>query len=108
MADEPTHLRYPFQFVDGRAAEVVQDSDEDVDGCVDVILRTPVDWREELPEFGNPNPTFTSPLNLDRMRRSVNEWEPRAESTVDETGTDAFERGVHRIRIAVKGEQSNG
>lgn len=107
MADVP-HFQFPFDFVDGKAAEVEQDTMDDVAGCVAVILLYPRGFRESLPGFGRPDPTFTAPLNTERIRRAVSEWEPRAELTVEDN-VDAFDRGVHRVRALVKtGEHKNG
>lgn len=106
MTDIP-HFKMPFQFDGARAAEVEQDTIEDVAGCVEVVLRTPRGHRDELPEFGTPDPTFTSPPDIDSLRSAVAEWEPRAEATV-EGDTDAFEMGVRRIRMTVQTGEQNG
>lgn len=106
MTDIP-HFRMPFGVENGRVAEVEQDTIEDVAGCVEVVLRVPQGHRDELPEFGTPDPTFTSPPDIGSLHRAVTEWEPRAESTVED-GTDAFEMGVTRLRMNVNTGEQNG
>lgn len=106
MADIP-HFKYPFQIDGTKVAEVEQDSMADVAGCVEVILRTPHGHRDYLPEFGTPDPTFTAPFDPERLRRAVNDWEPRAEVTV-EHGRDAFDIGLERVRVIVGKESQNG
>lgn len=92
----------PFDVKDGKVREVEQGSMDDVAGCVEVILRTPLGQRSELPEFGTQDPSFTAPPDIDRLRRSTSEWEPRAEVTIDEiTQEDAFEVGLKRVRMTV-------
>lgn len=99
MADVP-HFRMPFGFKDGKFAEVEQDSIEDVAGCVEVALRTPRGWRDDNPEFGTPDPTFTSPPDIERLRIAVSESEPRAEVTVEDD-MDAFDLGLTRVTMNV-------
>lgn len=106
MTDIP-HFQFPFEFKDGRFAEVEQDTIEDVAGCVEVVLRTPVGHRDELPEFGTHNPSFTAPPDIDSLRRAVTEWEPRAEATVEDD-TDAFELGITRLRVIIESGEQNG
>lgn len=100
MADLP-HFRMPFGLdEDGHVAEVEQDSIEDVAGCVEVVLRTPRGWRDDNPEFGTPDPTFSSPPDSEDVRAAVSESEPRAEVTVEDD-MDAFDVGLLRVQMHV-------
>lgn len=92
----------PFDVKDGKVAEVEQDTVEDVAGCVFAILLTPVGYRDEAPDFGTADPTFTAPVNTERLRRTVAKQEERANSTVEEN-VDAFEAGVRRLRFNIPG-----
>lgn len=77
MAAVP-HLRVPLAFEGGRLAEVEQDSDEDVDACILGILRTPLGWRTDLPEFGTPDPAHElGGPSLVEIERTVALWEDR-------------------------------
>ena len=107
MADLP-HLPINFRFVteDGmpRPTVVEQDSYEDIASCVETILRCPVDWRPELPEFGSVDPTFRqAPIDTDSMLAAVRQWEDRAEFTTEEFG-DVVDEAVRRIRLSIQTE----
>jgi phage baseplate assembly protein W len=80
-------LAYPLRIdpASGTFAVVEQDSVDDVAGCVEVVLRTRVGDRDELPEFGIPDLTFLElPLDLDDLVDMVSLWEPRAELLIEE------------------------
>jgi phage baseplate assembly protein W len=65
--------------VNGRVKEVEQDSDEHVMSCLEVILRCPIGFRDELPDFGWAWPEFRSiPIDLSELEASLRRWEPRA------------------------------
>lgn len=81
MARKTPHFKTPFQIVDGKVAEVEQDSQEEIEQCVVAILRTPVGTRIENPELGipdeafeqlGPNPSAEPYLSI------LEEFEPRA------------------------------
>lgn len=57
MADA-SHFAWPFSVVDGDIATVEQDSLEQIEQCVEVILRTPVGSRIDAPGFGRPDELF--------------------------------------------------
>lgn len=78
MADLP-HFSYPFRFSSPQVAVSEQDSLDDISDCVLAILSYPQGYRVELPEFGLPDPTFSSPgVDVDVFRQTVEYWEPRA------------------------------
>lgn len=59
-------------------ATVEQDSPEEVEACVLGILRTPLGWRTDLPEFGCPDPAHEQGgPSLVEIERSVALWEDR-------------------------------
>jgi phage baseplate assembly protein W len=81
MADAP-HFKYPFRFVNNKADVVEQDSEDDILSCVEVILRCPINHRDDKPEFGIPDPLFrevTQQLNITDIEEAVLRWEPRAD-----------------------------
>jgi phage baseplate assembly protein W len=76
---EPTHFALPFTFANGRANVVDQDSTDDVTACVEAVLRCPLGWRDELPEFGIADQALREGgADLDELRVAVERWEPRA------------------------------
>jgi len=78
MADVP-HFSFPFRFSTPQVAVSEQDSLDEIGDCVLVTLLCPQGYRTDLPEFGLPDPTFSSPeVDVDVMRRTVEFWEPRA------------------------------
>lgn len=100
MADTP-HFAYPFRFDGPHAVEVEQDTVEEVETCVEVVLHTRPGERDDLPEFGVPDPTFGQrPLDLDAMASAVTVWEPRADLFV-EARPDRFQESVERAQITV-------
>src|SRR3954462_8044956 len=53
------HFAFPFQFgPDMHARAVAQDSDEDIMGCVESVVRPNVGQRIEVPEYGIIDQTF--------------------------------------------------
>lgn len=89
MADVP-HFQIPFKFTFGadgflHAAVNEQDSIEDVTACVEAIVRTPLGFREELPDFGIRDQTFTQGMiNSEDIIVAITQWEPRAEILIEE------------------------
>lgn len=89
MADVP-HFAVPFKFSFGsdgflHADVNEQDSIEDITACVEAIVRTPIGFREELPEFGIRDQTFTEGMiNSEDMVVAIAQWEPRAEILIEE------------------------
>ena len=84
MTDIP-HFALPFQFQPGaqntggsQAVVTEQDSVDEIAYCAYAALICPQGFRVELPEFGLPDPTFSWPVDVDLIRETVTEWEPRA------------------------------
>lgn len=101
MATQIPKLRVPLQIRgDGTGLAVVeQDSQADVAQCVYAILATPLGSRLEEPDFGIEDPTFEQlPVDLTEWRRTITEWEPRAE--IDDTEQELVD-DVTNIRIEV-------
>jgi phage baseplate assembly protein W len=83
-------ISLPFEILpNGRVREVEQDSLDEIAMAVEAILRYPVGYREELPDFGIPDLTFRT----DRQEVSnllltyVSRWEPRARILVEQRPT---------------------
>lgn len=74
------HLAYPFRLGgNGHARVLEQDTVDEVANCCQVILKTPVGMRIELPEFGYDDPAFSrGTVRADVLAMALNRWEPRA------------------------------
>jgi phage baseplate assembly protein W len=75
------HFAVPFRFENGRPAVVEQDSVEEVESCVEAILRTIAGTRIGAPSFGIPDESFveqgpTPALGV--YLAAIEEQEPRA------------------------------
>lgn len=76
------HFDLPFRFqrqgASGQVAMVEQDSMSDIANCVEMIAKTPLNWRDEAPGFGLPDLTFMKlPIRPETVEQSIAEQEPR-------------------------------
>lgn len=80
------HFDYPFRFnADGHAAANEQDSEDDILACAIAILKTPLGFRDDLPDFGIAETLFTEgPIDVEEIRAALEMWEERAIFTVME------------------------
>lgn len=94
------HFSWPFQRgADGRVGVVEQDTLEHVDSCCQLIVRCPVGFRLERPEFGWAFPEFqTIPIDLGPLEDALTRFEPRATPTISQYA-DAVEAAVQHITI---------
>lgn len=89
----------PFRFAGGRAVKVPRDSREDVDGCLEALLRTELDSRLELPEYGVPDQAFrTNGPDAVPIREAIDRWEPRAKVRVKADPSD-LARMIGRVQV---------
>jgi phage baseplate assembly protein W len=102
MADIP-HLAFPFERgPDGKVAVVEQDTDEHVMACENVIVRCPVGFRTERPEFGWPFPEFqNAPIDTDALQAALERFEPRSRVTATEYA-DVADQAVRNITVEVE------
>lgn len=97
-----THFDVPFRWGNnGHAAEVEQDSIEDIISCIQCIVRTPKEWRPEAPQFGTPDPTFGAPVDTETIKAAILRDEPRAEILVSSAVPDDLDELIARIRLEV-------
>jgi phage baseplate assembly protein W len=79
VADVP-HFAFPFQRSGSRGTVnvVEQDAEEHVMACENMIVRCPVGFRADRPEFGWPFPEFrTVPIAVDELEDALRTFEPR-------------------------------
>jgi phage baseplate assembly protein W len=80
-------ISYPFEILsDGSVREVEQDELDEIAMSVEIILRYPLNFREELPEFGMPDLTFAESTEQlsDIIQAHVARWEDRVRILVEE------------------------
>lgn len=94
------HFRFPFKFVAGRAAVVPQDSDEEIEQNVRVLLLSHIGERVEVPEFGVQDQTFRERWNETEVQRAASEWDERIEIALRET-PDATSAMVRDLLVQV-------
>lgn len=90
MAIERPHFEFPFRRVGGKVAVVEQDTVEHVHSCQNVIVRCPLGFRDDRPEFGWPFPEFVNvPVDTRALEQALNEFEPRANARAVEWADEA-------------------
>lgn len=102
MLDRP-HFDLPFRFnpVTNLPAEVEQGSLQEVSNSAEVVLRFRKGEREELPEFGIEDPTFSEgDIDLESIRNDVLFWEPRAKAQFTEA-YGSVDAGVRNLTVKV-------
>lgn len=98
--DRP-HFAYPFQRgANGSVTVVEQDTTDDVDTQVNVLLRCPVGFRDDNPSFGWPFPEFhNAPIDTGALQAAVTRW-VGAEVNADEYAETA-DISMRRIDVEV-------
>lgn len=90
-------FKVPFS-ISGTGAEVVeQDSTEEVVQCVEAIVNTPVESRDDDPEFGVPDYLFRQTgEEASEIADAIELWEPRATADIVSDVIDReFERSIN-------------
>ena len=97
MVDRP-HFAFPF----ARGSYVEQDTADHVMSCEHMILRCPLGFRDERPDFGIPWPEFANaPLDADGIERALRRLEPRGNATAEEYA-DLAEGATRIISIDIE------
>lgn len=95
--DRP-HFEYPFRRgSDGHVACVEQDTPEHITSCENVIVRCPLGFRDDRPEFGWPFPEFVNiPISTRGLEDALRTFEPRGRAKAREyiEAADAAVRGI--------------
>jgi phage baseplate assembly protein W len=101
VADIP-HLALPLRYVNGSAVVNEQDSDDDLADCVYAICVTSPGTRDELPDFGLVDPTFSQqPLDATAAANQIQQWEPRVQILID-AAPDRFDGAVVNANVNVQ------
>jgi hypothetical protein len=109
MADVTTpHFAFPFgRGTSGHVAVVSQDTLGHVDACAQMVIRCPLGFRDDLPQFGWPFPEFKNiPLDTGPVRDALVKWgHPLGTPDVIEY-SDTIERAVRFMDIVEKAATS--
>lgn len=88
MTNEIPKLAFPLRFTSaGRAVTVEQDSAEEINGCVETLVRTTRGQRLERPDFGIRDMVLEQVRGgqaAQHVQRQIITHEPRALAYVDE------------------------
>lgn len=95
----------------GQIVEAVtteQDDDREITDCIETILRYPVGFRQDKPEFGTPDQLFrTGGASTEEIRSAIREWEPRVDAVVsDDPGV--LENMMSQITIGLRRRGDEG
>lgn len=102
------HLSFPFQLSETgtQARYVEQDSDDEIIDCVEVLLRTPLGWRIDLPEYGVRPQEFTEGgANREELIAAIAEWEERALVVIERE--EVVDPMLDRLSVAIKGRDAD-
>jgi phage baseplate assembly protein W len=95
----------PFRLgPDGSPVEIEQDTVEEVGDCVEVLLRTPLGFYADQPDFGVDLPLFeesSGAVNMDEVQTAISAWEERADALID-SQPDLLDVFVSRVTINVR------
>src|SRR5213596_2288974 len=96
MADVP-HIALPIRYVNGHITTVEQDSNADIEQCIEVICSYIKGDREEAPEFGISDQTFREGgIDANVLKQEIEELEPRANTLLE--GDWDFDNLIENIR----------
>lgn len=100
------HFLFPFQLNGNAFAVIEQDTSQEIQQCVEILLLTPIDSRLVLPDYGTPETLFTQqPVNVPAILAKLNNWEPRAAVTLAQT-LNTINEMVSYILVKVTGGTS--
>lgn len=102
--EEPHDVAFPFRRNTAGTDVIYNDKDtieEDMD-CVEVLLRTPLGSREELPAYGVRPQEFTmGGASIPEIRAAIDLWEPDADVAI-EREPELLDALLDRLRIIVR------
>jgi hypothetical protein len=105
MITDTPQFALPFRILGGTAQVNEQGSADDIAACVEAILRYPMGYRPEAPEFGRPRGLAFNKgdLELAQLAAQLARLEPRAAYLLEEE-PEALEAAVRRVAVRLKGE----
>lgn len=94
------HFAMPLRLDGSSFAVVEQDSDEDILQNVAVLVNTNIGDRIEIPDYGTPDQLFQERIDAGGVAEAVDEWEPRATVTVEES-VDSVDELMRHVQVQV-------
>lgn len=102
--DGVPHFVFPFRFAEGGVPRTVeQDTLEEIEQGVKVLMLTELGERLEVPGFGIADLTFQTDLDVDTVRAAAKEWDDRAEVVFAED-PDGVDGKIRNLLIQVTEE----
>lgn len=96
-------LAVPFRMTPKGAVVVEQDSTEEIEQCAEAVLRTPLGYRIENPEFGLRDQTFNeNGADLGEIAQTLSQWGHPLTDVEIERDPDLFDRIVDNVRVHVR------
>lgn len=100
--DDVPHIALPIQFVGSQYATTQEGTTDEVAACVAAIVSFPIGYREEAPDFGVVDPTFSQrPIDTTGIEEAVETYEPRAHVDIAEADYDPSDPTAGGLEIAV-------
>lgn len=106
--DDP-HFAFPFSLASGggQLAVAEQDSDREIEDCVEVLLTTVRGERIDEPDYGIEDPTFLeNGADLDAYASAIERWERRLPYDVERAVP--MRDMTDRIRVRIQGRGLDG
>lgn len=105
MTVQVPHFTFPFRFgADGSARVLEQDTQEEVEQGVKVLILTELGERLEVPDFGVEDPTFQTGIDVEQIAAAATGWDERATVFFDEGDGTVVDR-VRRLLVQVTTEE---
>src|SRR5689334_10848137 len=102
MPTEIPHFAYPFnRGENGKVAVVEQDEPEHVMSCVNVIVRCPLGFRVDRPEFGWEFPQFRNTVDGRAVVDAIRRFEPRAVELHAREIVNAADAATREVEVEV-------
>lgn len=98
------HFAFPFRFSAGEALVVEQDTQQEIEQGVKVLVLTEVGERLEVPDFGIRDLTFQNDVDTEAIASAAVEWDDRVDLLFSEE-PDRFRSMVRNLLIQVAGEE---
>lgn len=100
------HFLFPFKLNGNAFAVIEQDTQQEVQQCVVILLLTPTGSRLVSPDYGTPEILYSQlPVNIPAILAKLSDWEPRASVALAQT-LNTVNAMISYIRVNVTGGTS--